>query len=76
MKNKILSIVKIILVIILATSLYRIYSYNKADKEFKTATREVQEKFQEPLMKKSLLMTIRIRKQGKRLWHFKKTMSQ
>ena len=48
MKNKILSIVKIILVIILATSLYRIYSYNKADKEFKTATREVQEKFQEP----------------------------
>lgn len=48
MKNKILSIVKIILVIILATSLYRIYSYNKADKEFKTATREVQEKFQKP----------------------------
>lgn len=48
MKNKFLSIVKIILVIILATSLYRIYSYNKADKEFKTATREVQEKFQEP----------------------------
>ena len=48
MKNKILSIVKIILVIILVTSLYKIYSYNKADKEFKTATREVQEKFQEP----------------------------
>lgn len=48
MKNKILSIVEIILVIILATSLYRIYSYNKADKEFKTATREVKEKFQEP----------------------------
>lgn len=40
MKNKFLSIVKIILVIILATSLYRIYSYNKADKEFKTATRD------------------------------------
>lgn len=48
MKNKILNIVKIILVIILATSLYRIYTYNKADKEFKTATREAQEKFQKP----------------------------
>lgn len=46
MKNKILSIVEIILIVILATSFYRIYSYNKADKEFKTATREVQEKFQ------------------------------
>lgn len=48
MKNKILSIVEIILIVILATSFYRIYSYNKADKEFKTATREVQEKFQKP----------------------------
>lgn len=48
MKNKILSIVEIILIVILATSLYRIYSYNKADKEFKTATREAQEKFQKP----------------------------
>lgn len=41
MKNKILSIVEIILVIILATSLYRIYSYNKADKEFKTAPKNI-----------------------------------
>lgn len=48
MKNKILSIVEIILIVILATSFYRIYSYNKADKEFKTATREAQEKFQKP----------------------------
>ena len=46
MKNKILNIVKIILVIILATSLYRIYTYNKADKEFISASKEVQEKFQ------------------------------
>lgn len=40
MKNKILSIVKIILLVILTTSLHRIYSYNKADKEYKTATRD------------------------------------
>lgn len=46
MKNKILNIVKIILVIILATNLYRIYTYNKADKEFISASKEVQEKFQ------------------------------
>lgn len=31
--------------IILLTSLYRIYNYNKEDKAFKSATREIQEKF-------------------------------
>ena len=46
MKNKILTIIEIILAIILLTSLYRIYNYNKEDKEFKSATREVQEKFE------------------------------
>lgn len=46
MKNKILTIIEIILAIILLTSLYRIYNYNKEDKEFKDATREVQEKFE------------------------------
>ncbi len=51
MKNKILSIVKIILVIILATSFYRIYSYNKADKEFKTAPRDTRLVVQGKLVK-------------------------
>ena len=46
MKNQILTIIEIILVIILLTSLYRIYNYNKEDKEFKSATIEVQEKFE------------------------------
>lgn len=46
MKKKIINIIEIILVIILLTSLYRIYNYNKEDKAFKSATREVQEKFE------------------------------
>lgn len=52
MKDKILIIIKIILIIILATSLYRIYDYNKNDKEFKADTREVQEKFEKKEVKK------------------------
>lgn len=52
MKNKILTIIEIFLVIILATSLYRIYDYNKNDKEFKADTREVQEKFEKKEVKK------------------------
>lgn len=52
MKDKILIIIKIILIIILATSLYRIYDYNKEDKEFKANTREVQEKFEKKEVKK------------------------
>lgn len=46
MKKKIINIIEIILVIILLASLYRIYDYNKNDKAFKSATREVQEKFE------------------------------
>ena len=46
MKNKILNIIEIVLIVILVTNLYKIYSYNKADYEFKTATKEVQEKFE------------------------------
>lgn len=51
MKNKILTIIEIILIIILATSLYRIYDYNKNDKAFKADTREVQEKFEKKELK-------------------------
>lgn len=46
MKKKIINIIEIFLVIILLASLYRIYNYKKEDKEFKSATREVQEKFE------------------------------
>lgn len=52
MKSKILTIIEIFLVIILATSLYRIYDYNKNDKAFKADTREVQEKFEKKEVKK------------------------
>ena len=51
MKRKIITILQIILVIILLTSLYRIYDYNKDDKEFKSATIEVQEKFEKEEIK-------------------------
>ncbi|MDK7754587.1 MAG: class B sortase [Peptoniphilus harei] len=53
MKKKIISIIEILLVIILMTSLYRIYNYNKNDKAFKSATREVQEKFEREEVKTS-----------------------
>ncbi len=53
MKKKIINIIEIILVIILLTSLYRIYNYNKEDKNFKSATREVQEKFEREEVKTS-----------------------
>lgn len=53
MKKKILNIIEILLVIILLTSLYRIYNYNKEDKNFKSATREVQEKFEREEVKTS-----------------------
>lgn len=53
MKKKIISIIEILLVIILMTSLYRIYNYNKEDKNFKSATREVQEKFEREEVKTS-----------------------
>lgn len=46
MKDKIITVIKIILIIILAVSLFRIYKYNSADKEFEESTKEVQEKFQ------------------------------
>lgn len=51
MKKKIINIIEIILVIILLTSLYRIYNYNKEDKAFKSATREIQEKFEKEEVK-------------------------
>lgn len=51
MKKKIINIIEIILVIILLASLYRIYDYNKNDKAFKSATREVQEKFEKEEVK-------------------------
>lgn len=53
MKKKIINIIEILLVIILLTSLYRIYNYNKEDKNFKSATREVQEKFEREEIKTS-----------------------
>ena len=53
MKNKILNIIEIVLIVILVTNLYKIYSYNKADDEFKTATKEVQEKFEKVEVAKS-----------------------
>ena len=53
MKKKIINIIEILLVIILLTSLYRIYNYNKEDKAFKSATREVQEKFEREEVKTS-----------------------
>lgn len=53
MKKKIINIIEILLVIILLTSLYRIYNYNKEDKNFKSATREVQEKFEREEVKTS-----------------------
>lgn len=53
MKKKIINIIEILLVIILLTSLYRIYNYNKEDKDFKSATREVQEKFEREEVKTS-----------------------
>ena len=53
MKKKIINIIEIILVTISLTSLYRIYNYNKEDKEFKSATREVQEKFEREEVKTS-----------------------
>lgn len=51
MKKKIINIIEILLVIILLTSLYRIYNYNKEDKTFKSATREIQEKFEKEEVK-------------------------
>ncbi|MDU4046397.1 MAG: class B sortase [Peptoniphilus harei] len=51
MKKKIINIIEIFLVIILLASLYRIYNYKKEDKEFKSATREVQGKFEREELK-------------------------